>query len=317
MNEASEESRPVAEWIEAARRGDVDFVVDRLGRGMDVDARGRLNVTALMAAAGRGHVELIRILLDHGADPNLEDGKGHTAVTHAAIGSRARERRGESLPPAEAEPLSLLLAAGGRCSFRDAVWLGDVELARARLDEGADVDAGRGSYDGPMLMIAAGFGPLEMVDLLLSRGADVEAMDDLGQRPLTRAAHCGRVEVVLRLLEYGANIDAVDWFGRSSLAYAALEGRRAVYDVLLSQGARRGPIDTLVVEDMSLFDQYDGHSLLAEAARCGRVDVVKTLIDRGADFHAVGRDGLTPLEWAVREGRDEVADVLRRAGAVR
>ncbi|MHB1559320.1 MAG: hypothetical protein ACYC61_17860 [Isosphaeraceae bacterium] len=46
------------------------------------------------------------------------------------------------------------------------------------------------------------------------------------------------------------------------------------------------------------------------------LDVVQLSIDRGADLHAVGSDGLTPLAWAIREGRDEVAGMLRNAGAV-
>jgi ankyrin repeat protein len=49
----------------------------------------------------------------------------------------------------------------------------------------------------------------------------------------------------------------------------------------------------------------------------GRGDTARLLIDLGADLHAVGHDGLTPLRWAVREGRTETAELLRDAGALR
>ena len=64
-------------------------------------------------------------------------------------------------------------------------------------------------------------------------------------------------------------------------------------------------------------ERFDDRTLLAEGARYGQVNVARLLIDRGADVHTVGRDGLTPLEWAAREGHDEVARVLKLAVAVR
>jgi uncharacterized protein len=175
------------------------------------------------------------------------------AVTYAVINSRSG---GDDwpIPQPDPRPLELLLAAWGRYRLREAVLLNDVGLARARLDEEDDVNTGEWTYDGPLLKIAAELGYLDVVDLLLDRGADIEATDDLGQRALMSAACYGRAEVVGRLLDSGADIDAVDWSGQSALSNSAREGHHGLVEFLLSRGARRGIVDALVRNDVVLLE---------------------------------------------------------------
>ena len=136
-------------------------------------------------------------------------------MTYALIHSRTwDDYYGISQP--DTRPLQMLLAAGGRFGLREAVLVNDVQLARVRLNQGADPNTGRDLYEGPLLKIAAELGYLEIVKLLLDRGADLEATDDLGQRALMREAHYGRLEIVSCLLDQGAEINAVDWTGQST-----------------------------------------------------------------------------------------------------
>ena len=387
MLEESGHDRELVEWLDAAESGDVASVVDRLKRGMDVNARDKRSRTALMEAVHHRHLDLVRVLLDHGADPGLEDSTKSSSITYALIKSRSWEVHFD-VPDPEPAYLERLLAAGGQLGLREAVLLGDLGLVRVRLDEGADIDAGNHSDLGSALTIAALHGHLEIVRLLLDRGADIETTDDLGQRALKRAAGYGRVEVARLLLDRGAYIDAIDWIDEDALGEAAEKGYHDVVRLLLDRGARirvatafrlhdedrlrallddwlrdggeidefgcfgdddwlreNGEVDEnesdrygglprLAIRaarryDLSLLDLLldlgathlnewlDRHSLLAEAARLGRVEAIRLLLERGADLHAVGKDGLTPLAWAIRSGQLAAAGLLRRAGAVR
>ena len=283
----------------------------------------------MMAVRGC-QTEMIRLLLDRGADPGLENCLGCTAMTYGVISSRSWGDYWH-VPRPDPRPLELLLAAGGRYRLREAVLLNDVELARARLDEGADVDTGEGTYHGPLLKIAAELGYLEIVDLLLDRGADIEATDDLGQRALLSAARFGRTEVVRRLLDRGANINAVDWSGQSALSNSAVEGHSVAFDLLLSRGAPRGIVDALALNDIALLEELlnkesgrdadvdrlsDGRVRLAMlAAGRGNVAIVRLLLDRGAAHLEEWCDDHTLLAEAARRGHVEVAQLLIDRGA--
>ncbi|WP_435017421.1 ankyrin repeat domain-containing protein [Tundrisphaera sp. TA3] len=348
-------------WFAAAKSGDMEKIVDLIDSGVDINAGDPINITALLHATQFGHHDLMRLLIERGASLEPANTKCYTALT-AAI-QRARPWSGSGLPP-DPVPLQILHEAGVRYRLYDAVLIDDVPLARQRLEAGADPNFAEGSYDGPVLLIAARHGHREMVDLLLDHGADTEGMDDLGNRPLTDAAGRGHIEVVRRLLSGGADLDAVDWHGCSALSWAARGRHREVAAYLIGMGAKRGICDALVMDDRALFlsfldaqmddkgriagsTQDDRYSLtmlaiaegnlpifsllmergaknqpdfaekplLAHAARHGQVGIALLLIKQGADVHAAGSDGLTPLAWATHARHHAVADLLREAGA--
>jgi ankyrin repeat protein len=319
------------DWLEAAERGDTASLADHLDRGMSVDAGcAYTNTTALMMAVRGCQGDAIRFLLDRGADLDVENSLGYTALTCALILSRSWEDRWRILEP-DPRPLELLIEAGARYRLREAVLLNDLELARAPLDEGADVNTGEWTYDGPLLKIASELGYLAIVDLLLDRGANLEATDDLGQTALTSAAGYGRAEVVGRLLDRGANLDAVDWLGQSALSNAACEGHDGLVEWLLSRGAQRGLVDALVRGEVGLFEalleeksrddsdvdrlSHDLVRLAMLAAERGDAAIVQLLLDRTATHLQEWCDDHTLLAEAARHGRVEVARFLidRRA----
>lgn len=350
------EDPKIEKWLQAAERGDLGAVIDFLDSGIDVNAGNPIGATALMRATCGGHVEVIRVLLDRGASLTLQNSFGHTAVTIAV--SRSHKNHDGGPDP---RPLEMLLAAGARYELREAVMMNDIALARARLDEGADPNTGEGTYEGPLLKLAAEDGKSAIVDLLLDCGANLEATDDLGRRPLLSAASLGRTAVVRRLLDRGADINGDDWSDQTALSEAAVHGQRDVVALLLSRGAERRLLDAVALDDVELVEKflldggdpdhvyysevgrlamyvvklgnsrivqlmlehdashyskwYDDHPLLGEAARQGRLDIIKLLIERGADVSAVGRDGKTALALATEGGHAEVTAWLVRAGA--
>lgn len=74
-----------AVWEDAIQRGDVEIVRDLLSRGLDVNARDRHGLTALMLAAHAGHHELVETLIAHGANLNITAKFGLSALMLAIV----------------------------------------------------------------------------------------------------------------------------------------------------------------------------------------------------------------------------------------
>ncbi|WZP00119.1 ankyrin repeat domain-containing protein [Isosphaeraceae bacterium EP7] len=346
------------EWFQAVERDDTEAVLDMLGRGTDVNVlKNSAKDTALMLAVQKAQISMIEILLRHGANTNLRDSRGYSAVTLAVILSLPRERHHWKLPCPEPRPLEMLLAAGGRLGIIESVLLNDLDLARKSLDGGDDPNEGEWQYHGPVLTLAARLGYLEMINLLIDRGANVEAMDDLANRPLRAAASYGQLESVRLLLDRGADIDATDGNSRSALTNAVFEGHREVAEFLRSRGARVGIVESVSLKDEALLEEalkeqdelgwiddrvnaiqtfagslwsakivqhlldhgpinLDDPWHMAAAAMTGDREILRMLLDRGADVNADHFD-MTPLDWAIREGHDEAAAFLEERGAKR
>ncbi|KAM6921981.1 cyclin-dependent kinase 4 inhibitor C [Xenentodon cancila] len=148
----------------ASARGDLKRVVDLLKNGVDVNGLNQFNRTALQVVM-LGHSDLIQVLLDAGADPNLPDPRLNLTVTHDA----ARE--------------------------------GFVDSVRVLVDNGADVNAV--DTDGNLpLHLAAREGHLEVVRLLIGRTADPSAANGLGHTPRRLASDRQKVDTVNYIKEY-------------------------------------------------------------------------------------------------------------------
>lgn len=134
-----------------------------------------------------------------------------------------------------------------------------VEIARALLDAGADIEAKTNWGDTP-LNWAATLGSSNVADLLLGRGArgfdlnvaaalgkldDVKTMIDSTTDPsaishaMYSAARNGHTEVVKYLLDHGATIDTKGFFGGTGLHWSAINGHRETVELLISRGANR------------------------------------------------------------------------------
>jgi len=159
---------------------------------------------------------------------------------------------------------ALHLAAGCRRGEASAL-----PLIRLLLESGADVEARNSSGQTPLLYSSyAGF--QRAVELLLDKGATFRYQDRNGRTPLHYAAREGQAAVVELLLGKGADPALKDGQGLTPLEYAAQRDRRAVLEVFLRLGRfdPKGP---------------EGTILLRAAASLGREDMVRTLLEKGAD----------------------------------
>jgi uncharacterized protein len=164
----------------AAERGRVDIVKLLLDHKADPNVAGRDAGTSLMLAAENNQPEIVKLLLDRGADPNRQDHNGWTALLKAAYQGNAKCI--EILVSHTKLELDRALLVATLMERKDAV--------KVLLDNGAEVDF-RASDGRTPLILAAGKGNKEIVELLLKAGADASLTDQSGQTAQAVAAAKG------------------------------------------------------------------------------------------------------------------------------
>jgi ankyrin repeat protein len=126
--------------------------------------------------------------------------------------------------------------------FRDPYYLaraGNVKALQARLQLDPSLLGAKDRGGETILMHAAKYGHLELVDILLRAGVDPNATCEGGGNALMFVSHFGFPDIAKRLIVGGAKVGATDADGVSALHYAACAGRDAVVAVLLESGADR------------------------------------------------------------------------------
>lgn len=198
---------------------------------VEVDAETHIGTTALIRAAGIGHVKLVRMLLNEHADPTKANWYG-TALHCAAEAGQC-------------EVIKELLRTGmdvdfrssfGRTPIHCAVEMNHKSAVKLLLEKGADVHA---AYPDGMIMQheAAANGSKGIVRLLLENGADIEAISVDGKTMLHFAAIGGHTKVVQMLIERNAKTEARDVYDSTALYYAVQSRRMETVEALLRLGA--------------------------------------------------------------------------------
>lgn len=156
------------------------------------------------------------------------------------------------------------------------------------------------SFESPLTLAACG-GHVELANLLIERGANLEEVNDEGYTPLMEAAREGHEEMVALLLAHGAEVNAqTDETQETALTLACCGGFLEVAHFLIRAHA----------------DIEKGCSTpLMEASQEGHLDLVKYLIKQGSDVQAMTGTGDSALTYACENGHTDVADVLLQAGA--
>ncbi|KAJ5605672.1 hypothetical protein N7510_008453 [Penicillium lagena] len=255
-----------------------------------VNSRGGIYGSALQAASSRGYENVVRTLLEQGADINAQGGK-YAMVKGGAYGSSA------------------LQAACSR---------GHEKVVQILLEQGADVNAHRSGYCSA-LQDASSRGYGKVVQVLLERGANVngQAGGAYGS-PLRAACSRGHEKVVQILLDYGADINAqvrntavlsmphLEFTNKTARMRSKRHHReftKKMIQKLRGQGV-----------DVNAQGEKYGSALLAACSR-GHENVVQMLLDHGADVNAQGEAYGNALQVASSEGYETVVQMLLDHGA--
>jgi ankyrin repeat protein len=282
----------------AARGGELDKIREILSvnpAAINAPPRGYYGQTAIQAACMYGHVEVVQMLVDAGADIHfcggnnfqrnalqIACGQGNDKVVDILLGAGAKVNETSSTP-----------ARHVRGSPRSSVFVT--------------------RYNGrTALQAAAERGHMHLVSRLLELGADVNAPPSptAGYTALQAAAGGGYTAIVKLMIQHGADINGASakYKGYTALQGACLGGHIEIVDLLLREGA----------DVHALGGTYGDGMALHAAAEKGRIDVIRRLLEAGADINACsfkrGR-GQTALQSAAAGGHDEAIQVLTDNGA--
>jgi ankyrin repeat protein len=277
----------------AVRRRDFEMVKLLLGHGADpnLPEDGAPVGQALWMAVYLDEPDMVKLLLEHGANPNTSPESSGSAVGHA--------RR-------KPEVLELLLRYGAKEESRPFDEI-DRLIEERRLDElekrlretGLMARQGEASWGEGILGGPANAGDLELIEVLMRCGARVPDVTKWGRYYYFKHANVARY-----LLEHGMNANHRSWQEVTLLHDMAHEGSIEKARLLLDHGAEVDAID----------GEYRS-TPLGFAARWNQREVAMLLIKRGADANRAAADWARPLAWARKKGHAQMVELLRAHGA--
>jgi len=296
----------------AAAAGAVAAATALLELGADIRAVDQAGTTALMIAAEESDAAMIGLLLQHGADMQAVDAEKRTALFYAARANRAPNLRalqqaGALLDVQDSRGYNALddaLAVDAETSVTELRSLG----VHANLAEGGTARR-NGKFDPAHPgEIYRGWAPLALavsrndsasVQQLLSAGGDANLRLPQGDPLLQVAANAHAMESFQVLLAHGAIAAATDHAGHTALWLAATRNDPAVIKALLNAGVRPDAHAT-----------SETTPLLAVLNASHSADVVRLLLDAGANAETLDAQGHTPLMLASSGGSIMLVDML-------
>ena len=200
----------------AAERGHLDIVKVLIEGNADVNGRNSLNSTPLKIAAYSGHLDIVCYLVENGADVNARNKSEHTPLMAACYNGHSKV-------------VTHLIQSGANIYLQDKE--GNTALHEAIYKDHFEIAKELDAYSGH----------LDIVRCLVENGADVNARNKYEHTPLMIACYNGHSKVVTYLIESGANIDLQDKKGNTALHKAIYKDHFGIAKELVALGAPQLP----------------------------------------------------------------------------
>lgn len=272
-----------------------------LDGGADPNALLKKNWPILHDAAEQGKTEYVDLLAEAGANLNVQIGKPSEYTTAHSYAARAKQW----------EVCARLRELGAETTIHEAATFGDLEGVKAHLAKDRNLlDRVNYPYVGMTpLAIAVKHGHNEIVEFLLSKGPDVDQENWDGYIPIHHAIVTENEAALDMLLGIAPHlvrtqIDVWDLRGDNAFHFAARGGNPSIIRKLFDHAP-----DALHAENK--FARTPVH----EAAQHGRLDAIKLLLEIAPSaFEPAGKEGLTPIHTAALGGKVALLEFFNERG---
>ena len=332
VNKPSESG--ITPLLMVAEVGWTDVMRQLLMRGAHVDAapKGRTaeeakiaGSTPLIGATKYNNPEAVKLLLEHGANPNHQNQSGISALMLASeqgffecVRNLCEGGADVELAPSGKTALSMNLS--GQTPLFCAAKEGHVEIVKYLLDRNANPNA-TNHYGVSVLWIPCQRGLTKIVELLLEKGAnpeiapsgpEAEERSISGWTPLYAAIKSRQYPVVKLLLRNGANPNAVTSLGSTPFLLASEIGDLEVIKCFVENGANLDYSPSgKEADDLNI----TGQTALFMATLKEQNDVVQYLIEKGSKVNVKNRYGVSPLLLCAEGGNETLVKLLVSVGA--
>ena len=277
-----------------------------LARQVVITNQSEPGYTALDVAAGAGYVEIVRLLLEAGADVNRRSGTAaRTPLMQVCLHvcSKGPELPADLVQALPLEPQPPTAAPEARRPATPACRRDPLHCLRLLINSGADLDA-TDSQNRCALFHCANKGNSEALCLLTEKGAKVDGWSSYKNDPLNIAALGGHLACVQALVSAGAPIICARKHGYSALNAAAQNGHVEVVQYLLQRGVAVNTESTPT-----------GSTPIMTASDAGQLACMQTLLAAGADPNHPDEEDRTALYYAACKGQLPALELLLASGA--
>jgi len=259
-------------WV-ACQNGQIEVVKFLLQNGADPNISNNFGCTPLIIACFEGHFEICSLLLEN-SDINAQLTDGNTAL-HLAVEKNNLEMVNFILGVKNI----LVDKQNGRCApIHLACLKNKIEIVGMLIRAGADVNVLQETYGNTPLQIAIYNSFNSLIEFLLDNGADPNFFDG-EQTPLYMATLYKNTKVVSLLIKRGANVNLRNSDGTTALQGACWGGIVEIFKILVENGA-------------DIFNQNEsGNTILFDACFGGNMEICKYLIENGVDPLAENKKG--------------------------
>ena len=318
----------------------------------DINALDDDGYTLLSYAVMSNKPDNVRKILELGADVNIKLGVNFNVLGYIALLFAMNEQVNKRVNDVNPEIVSILINAGA--DMNDAMLIGvragSVEFVDLLIQNGADINGKFADDQTPFAIAILGIkGSVkpDMIKYLAEHGANLDEIFDLGDNVTTTALNIcitmGRIDLMRILLEHGANPNIQDNRGRVPLLLASLLGNIDAEDVtcLLDAGSDVNAHDekgltvlmwTILTRDNSAKfmisaliqtgglrtengEKFAGFCYAVSALkRENQLDIVRLLVERGADVKLRAKNGMNALSYAAMNFDNEIMSILKNAG---